>query len=140
MKPSRGIITLSFDVDDNFLDRRAHRFDRSRTSACMPKPSGRAQFPKFVSTCSVRINGRRESRRREEVIVVLQLIVKSITSLSPPTQTSLLFEINTRTKFVLELPMLSSLASCKHWLCYEAHHLHFGLVIVLFNFLALFWF
>jgi hypothetical protein len=57
------------------------------------KPSGRAQFPKFVLTRRVRINWRGETRRIEENLVVviemnmdLQLIVKPI-ALSPPAQT-----------------------------------------------------
>ena len=112
------------------------------------KPSGRAQFPKFVLMRCVRINWRRETRRREEGLVVvlieidvdLQLIVTSIAfSLHPPKHHCCLSSTLDR-QFVAQLPMLSTLASCKQQLCYGAHCLPFGLVIVLLNFLALFWF
>ncbi len=54
-------------------------------------------------------------------------------SLSPPAQTSSLVKLYTQPWFVAQLPLLSLfLALCnKHWLCYEAHRLLFGLEIVL---------
>jgi hypothetical protein len=79
-------------VDDTSLLQRI-LFLRPYVPILGTKPSGRAQSPKFASTRCVRINWRRETRRREEGLVVvlididadLQLMVKSIAfSLHPP--------------------------------------------------------